>query len=101
MFYYTLTAATLLVVALFLEIKYKEHLFKFWKERIFWILISLMVGIPWDMYAIPREHWIFTGRGILGIIVLNGIPVEEFLWFLIVPYFWITIYHTIHIKSKK
>jgi lycopene cyclase domain-containing protein len=91
----------LLIFGLILEIKYREHLFKFWKERLLWILISLTTGIFWDMYAIPREHWIFTGRGILGIKIINGIPIEELMWFLIVPYFWITIYHTIHIKFKK
>ena len=59
MYYYVISVSVLLVIALFLEIKYHEHLFSFWKERLVWCLIMLSVGISWDYYAIPREHWVF------------------------------------------
>ena len=46
--------------------------------------ISLMFLI-WDAYAIHSGHWYFDEKQILGIIGPFGIPLEEFLFFLIVP----------------
>ena len=39
----------------------------------------------WDAYAINRGHWYFDKNQILGIFGPFGIPLEEFLFFLIVP----------------
>jgi lycopene cyclase domain-containing protein len=100
-YYYLATVSILLVIAVALEIIYHEHLFSFWKERLIWVLLSLGFGIPWDYYAIPNGHWVFPGEGILGVTIFGFIPIEELLWFLIVPYFWLTVYHTIHILNDK
>ncbi len=101
MYYYTGVVSLLLVTGIILEIKFHEHLFRFWKERLLWVLLALVIGVAWDYYAIPRQHWVFPGRGILGIKLFGFIPVEELLWFLIVPYFWLVVYHTIHLVNDK
>lgn len=41
--------------------------------------------IVWDLYAIRAGHWYFDPRQILGIYIPGRIPVEEILFFLIVP----------------
>ena len=70
----------------------------------FWLEIALKVGvlrrakraflsiapvalcfIAWDLYAIHVGHWHFDSRQILGVIFPGGIPLEEILFFVIVP----------------
>lgn len=70
----------------------------------FWLEIFLKVGVLrrikrvvlsiapiaalfliWDFYAIRRGHWHFDSHQIVGIFGPGGIPLEEFLFFLVVP----------------
>ena len=70
----------------------------------FWLEVILKVGvlrrikraaisiIPvatmfliWDAYAIKQGHWFFDREKILGIYGPFDIPLEEFLFFIIVP----------------
>lgn len=70
----------------------------------FWLEIFLKVGvlrrikraflsiapiaamfIVWDLYAISRGHWHFDGEQILGLKTPGGIPLEELLFFTVVP----------------
>lgn len=53
------------------------------------VLLSLSpiatLFIFWDYYAISRGHWHFDVQQILGIFGPGGIPLEEFLFFAVVP----------------
>jgi lycopene cyclase domain-containing protein len=70
----------------------------------FWLEVILKVGvlrrikraaisiIPvatmfliWDAYAITQGHWFFDRDKILGIYGPFNIPLEEFLFFIIIP----------------
>ena len=55
---------------------------KRWALSIFPIAILFIV---WDAYAISRHHWHFDSKQILGIYGPFNIPLEEYLFFLIVP----------------
>jgi lycopene cyclase domain-containing protein len=46
--------------------------------------ISLMFLI-WDAYAIKEGHWFFDPKQTLGIYGPFDIPLEEFLFFIIIP----------------
>ena len=39
----------------------------------------------WDAFAINQNHWTFDKEQILGIIGPFNIPLEEYLFFLIIP----------------
>lgn len=39
----------------------------------------------WDLVAIARGHWTFSERFTLGFVLPGGMPVEELLFFLVVP----------------
>ena len=70
----------------------------------FWLEIFLKIGVLrrikrvamsifpvaiffliWDAYAISQGHWYFDSKQILGIFGPFSIPLEEFLFFTIVP----------------
>lgn len=41
--------------------------------------------IAWDIYAVDRGHWFFDTNQILGIYGPFCIPLEEYLFFIVVP----------------
>ena len=99
MFFYLISATILLVAGLLIEHIYREHLFRTLKARIMWSLVFLFIGTVWDQYGIYNHHWDFPGQGILGI-KIGIIPFEEFLWYLIVPYFCLTVYKAVQVSFK-
>jgi lycopene cyclase domain-containing protein len=87
------------ILAMFIEHVFKEHLGSL-KERLICAVIALASITMWDIFSIPRGHWVFTGKGILGI-YFGPMPIEEFFWGLFVPYLWVTIYRASHIIFDK
>jgi len=51
--------------------------------RAMWPIVTLF--ILWDAYAIKSGHWRFDKAQVFGIYGPFGIPVEEYLFFLVVP----------------
>jgi lycopene cyclase domain-containing protein len=39
----------------------------------------------WDLVAIARGHWTFDERYTLGLVLPGGLPLEEALFFVVVP----------------
>ncbi len=96
---YLIVLLVLLLLAVFIEWKYKIHLYHSRKERYFVILFFFIFGILWDHLAIWRGHWSFDGSGLLGI-TIGLMPIEEYLFVLIVPFWIITIYKLAELEIK-
>lgn len=45
----------------------------------------LVVFLVWDLYAIDRGHWDFDPDQTLGVALPGGVPLEELLFFLVIP----------------
>jgi lycopene cyclase domain-containing protein len=43
------------------------------------------VFVGWDLLAIRAGHWSFDPRQIVGVVLPGGLPLEEVLFFLVVP----------------
>lgn len=75
-------------------------------QNIFYIIQSILivstVYILWDVIATKRGDWAFNPEHLLGI-YLFGLPIEEILFFITVPYACIFIYETIrfYVKEKQ
>ncbi|KKQ08198.1 MAG: Lycopene cyclase [Parcubacteria group bacterium GW2011_GWB1_36_5] len=88
-----------LIVTVFIEFKYHIHLYHSRKERLFVTLNIFLFGMFWDYFAVYRQHWIFPGDGLIGIRIF-GLPIEEFLFFLIIPYAALVMYKFYDTKIK-
>lgn len=63
-------------------------------------LIILLYG-AWDMIAVWRNHWAFDPGGIWGIKIIN-LPIEEVLFFIIIPFCCIFTWEALlHILKKE
>ena len=49
------------------------------------ILPTALIFLIWDFYAVSQGHWWFDENQVVGIYGPRGIPLEEFLFFLVVP----------------
>jgi lycopene cyclase domain-containing protein len=73
------------VGSFWLEIILKVAVLRRIKRALLSIIPIAILFILWDAYAISRKHWHFDQDQILGIFGPFGIPLEEFLFFLLVP----------------
>jgi len=71
-----------------------------WKNT---ILASVIVGIPfvlWDIYFTKQGVWEFNSRYTLDLFIVN-LPVEEILFFIVVPFACIFIYECCKFYLKR
>ena len=68
-----------------LEIFLKVGVLKQFKRMVQTIAPVAFLFIAWDKYAINHGHWFFDRDQILGIYGPFCIPLEEYLFFIVVP----------------
>lgn len=49
------------------------------------LLPVVTVFVLWDLYAVAAGHWDFDPAQTLGVVLPGGVPVEELLFFVVVP----------------
>jgi lycopene cyclase domain-containing protein len=91
---YLIILLVVLAITILLERISRVSLFHSWKERLLITGLFFVVGVVWDSFAIWQGHWIFPQGNNLGI-VIGLMPLEEYFFMLIVPYFIITIYKVV------
>ncbi len=69
-----------------LEIFLKTGVLRRWKRAFLSILPISLVFLAWDAYAIAQGHWSFDDKQMLGAIGPFNIPLEEYLFFIIIPF---------------
>lgn len=73
------------VGSFWLEIVFRVGVLRRWRRALKSILPVSALFIAWDAYAIAQGHWFFDRDQILGIFGPFGIPLEEYLFFVVVP----------------
>jgi lycopene cyclase domain-containing protein len=54
--------------------------------RLFLTIVPVLVVFSiWDAYAIAQGHWTFDPRFITGINLIANIPLDEILFFIVIP----------------
>lgn len=73
------------VGSFWLEIFLKVGVLRRFKRAILSIIPTAIVFLIWDYYAVSEGHWWFDKEQVIGIFGPKGIPIEEFLFFIVVP----------------
>jgi lycopene cyclase domain-containing protein len=74
-----------LLVTLPLEIVLRVRVYARWRRWLSAVLPVAICFVGWDLYAVSRHQWWYDGRQILGWRLFGRLPVEEVLFFLVVP----------------
>ena len=82
---YLLVLAGCLFGALWLEPLLKVGVLRQVRRLALTIAPVAAVFIVWDLLAIRAGHWTFDPEQMLGVVFPGGLPLEEVLFFLVVP----------------
>ena len=82
--YLALLAGCLLVTAP-LEIVLRVRVYARWRRLLLALAPEFVVFVAWVLYAIAQGHWRYSATRTLDVRLPGGIPVEEVLFFLVVP----------------
>lgn len=102
--YFVILAASL-AGPLILSFDKKVAFYKKWKYVLPAMILPAVFYIVWDIYFTAKEVWYFNAERVTGIYLYN-LPIEEVLFFLIVPYCCVFIYECVKcyfpgLKNKK
>ena len=68
-----------------LELVLRVRVYARWRRFLVAVLPEFVVFVVWVLYAIAQGQWHYDGDRTLGVRLPGGIPVEEVLFFLVVP----------------
>ena len=97
---YALLLGGSVLVPFILSFDKKVAFYKRWKALFPATLITAVVFIIWDIYFTRHNVWWFNKDYVTGLFIA-GLPVEEWLFFIIIPYCCIFIYEVSRAYLKK
>jgi lycopene cyclase domain-containing protein len=68
-----------------LEIFLRTRVYKRWKRLLLTLILPVVIFVVWDIYAISEGHWSFNPDSTTGVILPGALPLEEFLFFIVIP----------------
>ena len=80
--------AVLLVIVVgsgWLEFVLRTRVARRWRRWLLAIAPAFVIFVAWDLYAIAADHWHFDPDQVVGVTFPGGIPLEELVFFVVVP----------------
>lgn len=68
-----------------LELWLGVRVYRQWRRLALTLACVAPVFVAWDVYAIAAGHWDFDPEQTSGVVLPGGVPLEELLFFLVVP----------------
>ena len=96
---YLLIILAFLLVSILIKQKFKIKIYKSRKQTIIITLVFFVIGILADTFAVWRGYWTFHEPFVFGLRIWL-LPLEEYILFLVAPFFGITVYRLIQKKFK-
>jgi lycopene cyclase domain-containing protein len=85
-FVYLAVLAGCLVCALWLEPVLRVRVLRRWRRLLLTVLTVVVVFGLWDVAAIAAGHWTFDPAQTTGVLLSGGLPLDEVLFFVVVPF---------------
>ena len=82
---YLLVLAGCLAAAIWLEPILKVNVLRRGRRLLLTLLPVVVVFVLWDLAAIAAGHWTFDPAQTTGIVFPGGLPLDELLFFVVVP----------------
>ena len=73
------------VVTAPLEFVLRVRVYARWRRLLLALVPEFVVFVAWVLYAIAAGHWDYSAARTVDVRLPGGIPVEEVLFFLVVP----------------
>jgi lycopene cyclase domain-containing protein len=82
---YVAILAFVLAGSAWLEVALRTRVFRRWLRLTLSILPAVVAFFVWDVYAIAEGHWYFDAERILGVMLPGDVPLDEVLFFVVIP----------------
>lgn len=82
---YVVVLAGCLAAAIWLEPLLKVNVFRRGRRLLLTLLPVAVVFVLWDLGAVAAGHWTFDPAQTTGIVFPGGLPLDEVLFFVVVP----------------
>ena len=82
---YLAVLAVCLLGTLPLEVRLGVRVYRRPRRLLLTLLPVVAVFYLWDVSAIAADHWTFDPAQTVGLVLPGGVPVEELLFFVVVP----------------
>jgi len=82
---YVAVLLLILLGSLWLELVLRTRVLRRALRLLLALIPTIVVFMAWDAYAIAQGHWDFDLDQVLGWQVVAGVPVDELLFFIVVP----------------
>jgi lycopene cyclase domain-containing protein len=92
---YLVVLAACLAGALWLEPVLRVGVLRQWRRLLLTLLPGAVVFVAWDIGAIAAGHWSYDPAQIVGLLLPGRLPLEELLFFLVVPLCAILAYEAV------
>jgi lycopene cyclase domain-containing protein len=86
--------------AIFVDFGFRLRITRKWKLFLLTDAVILAIYLAWDFWAVSKGSWFFDQEQTLGIYIFSRLPIEEVLFFIIVPLMVILTYLAL-IKLSK
>ncbi len=97
---YLLILAACVIVTLPLELVLGVRVYRRPRRLLATVLPAAAVFAAWDLAASARGHWWFSERYTIGVRLL-GLPVEEWLFFVVVPLCAVLTYEAFGLRVRR
>jgi lycopene cyclase domain-containing protein len=82
---YLAVLAACLLSAVWLEPVLHLGVLRRWRRLLCTLAPVVVVFLAWDVAAIAAGHWHYDQRQLVGVTLPGQLPIEEFLFFVVVP----------------
>jgi lycopene beta-cyclase len=82
---YLLVMGACAVVTLPLEFVFRARVYRRPRRLLRAMALPVALFVVWDVIAIARGHWSFSERYVTGWLLPGDLPVEELVFFLVIP----------------
>jgi lycopene cyclase domain-containing protein len=84
-FQYLLLMAACLLITLPLEFVLGARVYRRAAGLAFALIPVVIIFSAWDIIGILRDHWSYSARFTTGVKLIFGMPIEELVFFIVVP----------------
>lgn len=68
-----------------LEVALRTRVFRRWRRLLLSLAVPFVIFVAWDIWALATGHWSIDPDRTIGWDLFGVIPVEELIFFLVVP----------------
>ena len=97
---YLIVLISVFLICTAVNLRYKLQLFKSVKECVLVFGSLFVIGSCLDSFAILRGYWSYDEKFFVGI-KIGVMPLEEYLFMLVIPFLTLTIYQIVIDKISK